>query len=78
MYNRYKKQLALATEEEYYLEAEMRLSADNRPGFDSQIVTLRYIVLVAYREVLVESVRIALSRSVVIGKTSSPYFKFDS
>ncbi len=47
MYNRYKKQLALATEEEYYLEAEMRLSADNRPGFDSQIVTLRYIVLVS-------------------------------
>ena len=44
-YNSHKKQLALATEEEYYLEAEMRLSADNRPGFDSQIVTLRYIVL---------------------------------
>ena len=44
-YNSHKKQLALATEEEYYLEAEMRLSADNRPGFDSQIVTLRYSVV---------------------------------
>gem|GEM_PF-2880958 len=70
----------MATEEEYYLEAEMRLSADNRPGFDSQIVTLRYSVCgVAYqRSLLEESVQIALSRSVVIGKTSNPYFKFDS